>query len=273
MATIIRPIRGAYCLGHGYHTRHSTGQWGFRYSKLGYAASQVHRQWHKCHAGLDPGGRHEQRLRHWGRREQHKCVRCRQHLQQHGEYAGRAVWGTGTTPGKVSVGGASGTTSPDVLLAKYTDNGANATLSWTQVGGGTNSDYSNGVAVSGTNVLVGGYVTPSARFGSITIANPIGSSVPVLVRLVNTSLTPLPVRAEALSSELTLFPNPASGRAATICGAVPNQVVQVLDAQGRLVSTTTASVLGRAQLVVPAVLPAGLYVVRVGQQALRLSVE
>ncbi len=64
--------------------------------------------------------------------------------------------GNGTTIGTTTVRGASGTASPDLLLAKYTDNGSNATLGWTQVGGGTTYDVAVGVATSGTSVYVSG---------------------------------------------------------------------------------------------------------------------
>ena len=68
--------------------------------------------------------------------------------------------GTGTTAGTTQVNGASATsTSQDLVLAKYTDNGTTATLGWTQVGGGTSADIGNGVAVSGGSVYVTGYIS------------------------------------------------------------------------------------------------------------------
>jgi len=64
----------------------------------------------------------------------------------------------------VRVLGASRLASADFLLAKYTDNGTSATLNWTQVGGGTVSDYASRVAVSGTSVYVaGGYSNTPAN--------------------------------------------------------------------------------------------------------------
>ncbi|RZK47824.1 MAG: T9SS type A sorting domain-containing protein, partial [Hymenobacter sp.] len=70
-----------------------------------------------------------------------------------------------------------------------------------------------------------------------------------------------------------LYPNPTRGGTATLSGAAPGQAVQVLDALGRPVLTATTDAGGTAGLALPAALPGGVYVVRVGQQALRLRVE
>ena len=50
-------------------------------------------------------------------------------------------------------------------------------------------------------------------------------------------------------------------------------VVTVYDALGRPVATATADANGTAALVLPAGLPAGVYVVRAGSRAVRLTVE
>ncbi|MGI4832303.1 MAG: T9SS type A sorting domain-containing protein [Janthinobacterium lividum] len=82
-----------------------------------------------------------------------------------------------------------------------------------------------------------------------------------------------PVRAVAvvLPTGLALFPNPAT-QAATLTGAAPGAPVTVLDAVGRLVLRVPADSTGTATLVLPTGLAAGVYVVRTGQQALRLTV-
>jgi len=82
-----------------------------------------------------------------------------------------------------------------------------------------------------------------------------------------------PVRAVASTQQvgLALFPNPTT-QAATLTGAVPGTSVTVLDARGRLVLCVPADSTGTAALVFPTSLPAGVYVVRAGQQALRLAV-
>jgi hypothetical protein len=85
-----------------------------------------------------------------------------------------------------------------------------------------------------------------------------------------------PVRVVALTGAaagLAVYPNPAHGHAATLTGAVPGTVVTVLDALGRPVTSATADTAGSAALVLPAGLAAGVYVVRTGAKALRLTVE
>jgi hypothetical protein len=68
-----------------------------------------------------------------------------------------------------------------------------------------------------------------------------------------------------------LYPNPAPGGAATLGGLAPGTPVQVLDALGRVVATAPADTNGTAH--VPAGLVPGVYVVRAGTSALRLTVE
>ena len=190
-----------------------------------------------------------------------------------GNASGVLFGGGGTTAGTTSVRGASGTSGRDVVLAKYTDNGTSATLGWTQVGGGTNQDAGVGVAVSGQNVVVVGSVWPSATFGGYIIAAPVGHQAAALARLVDTNLTPLPVRGAAQSSAAALYPNPAHAGASSLTGAVPGTAVTVFDALGRRVASSTADAMGRAALILPAGLPTGVYVVRVGIKVLRLAVE
>ncbi|MCC2544872.1 hypothetical protein LJY25_00315 [Hymenobacter sp. BT175] len=178
--------------------------------------------------------------------------------------------GSGTTPGTVQQNGASATISSDLVVVKYTDNGGSATLGWTQVGGGTGQDLGSGIAVSGQSVLIGGFVVPSASFGSFTIPSPIGANTTVLVRLLDTSL-PLAVSGKG-NRALTLFPNPAYNKT-TLTGAVPGAEVCVLDALGRTVARTTADARGTAMLVLRPGLTGGVYVVRAGTRVLRLAVE
>ncbi|MBO2012489.1 T9SS type A sorting domain-containing protein [Hymenobacter negativus] len=85
-----------------------------------------------------------------------------------------------------------------------------------------------------------------------------------------------PVRTVALAGAaagLALFPNPAHDGAATLTGAAPGSSVTVFDALGRPVTSATADASGTAALVLPAGLPAGVYVVRVGTRSIKLTVE
>jgi hypothetical protein len=100
---------------------------------------------------------------------------------------------------------------------------------------------------------------------------------PVYYRLRQVDLTGTftysPVRAVAVgTSALALFPNPTTG-AATLLGTTPGAAVTVFDAVGRLVLSTTADAAGTAPLALPEDLAAGVYVVRTGATALRLTVE
>ena len=75
------------------------------------------------------------------------------------------------------------------------------------------------------------------------------------------------------SAGLRLFPTPTHGGPATLLGAAPGTVVTVLDALGRAVLSASADATGAVTLLLPPGLAAGVYVVRAGSQALRLSVE
>jgi hypothetical protein len=85
------------------------------------------------------------------------------------------------------------------------------------------------------------------------------------------SYSPVCTVAAALPAGLALFPNPTT-QTATLTGAVPGTPVTVLDAVGRLVLRVVATSAGTATLELPVELAAGVYVVRTGQQALRLTV-
>ncbi|WP_151089263.1 T9SS type A sorting domain-containing protein [Hymenobacter baengnokdamensis] len=74
------------------------------------------------------------------------------------------------------------------------------------------------------------------------------------------------------SAGLALFPNPTKATT-TLTGATAGTTIQVLDALGRVVSTTTADATGAATLALPAGLASGVYIVRTGSQALRLLVQ
>jgi len=90
---------------------------------------------------------------------------------------------------------------------------------------------------------------------------------------LNGTATFSPVRAVAVGqSALALFPNPTSG-ATTLVGTAAGASVTVLDAVGRLVLATTADATGTAPLALPEGLAAGVYLVRTGPAALRLTVE
>jgi len=90
---------------------------------------------------------------------------------------------------------------------------------------------------------------------------------------LNGPFTYSPVRVVAVGpSALALFPNPTTG-AATLVGTAPGAAVTVFDAVGRLALSATADAVGTTPLALPEGLAAGVYLVRTGTTALRLTVE
>jgi hypothetical protein len=176
--------------------------------------------------------------------------------------------GTGTTAGTVPVAGTSSSLTNDLLLAKYSDQGSSATLAWAQVGGGSDNDGGQSVALSGQRVYVAGDALTPSTFGPTTTAGTANTSSAVVAYLTDALLVPLATRTTGAGSPLQVFPNPAVDRV-TLTGSAPGAPVEVCDLLGRCLSTVTASSAGRATLV----LPAGLYLVRAGAQVVRLVVE
>jgi hypothetical protein len=116
------------------------------------------------------------------------------------------VTGNFTGPGAIIAGQALPTPSnlPIVFVAKYTDTGYGFANGWaTSAAGKGSTDGGTDVAVYGKNVYVVGLVTPAAQFGSLTLANPVGSSINFLAKLVDFD-----------SPTLTSF-SPSSGAAGT----------------------------------------------------------
>jgi len=107
--------------------------------------------------------------------------------------------------------------------------------------------------------------------GDLDLLAANAGSTTVSVRL-NQPTVPLPVRPATLAGALTLFPNPTHG-SPTLRGAAPGTPVEVVDALGRPVLRTSADATGTANLVLPAGLARGVYVVRTSQQALRVVLD
>lgn len=183
--------------------------------------------------------------------------------------AGVVFGGTGTTVGTVAVNGASAALSYDVLVARYLDQGTSATVAWTQIGGGLDTDEGYGLAISPTGLYIVGSATPAAFFGSTAISSPAGYRLNLLASF---GATALPVRSTAHDTVPALFPNPTTG-SARLVGVAPGATVQLVDAMGRRVSTTTADAAGMAQLVAPANAAPGVYLVRTNEWTARLLLE
>lgn len=80
------------------------------------------------------------------------------------------------------------------------------------------------------------------------------------------------VARPASTGALAVFPNP-SRNVATLTGAAPATLVRVFDAAGHAVFSTTTDAQGRAAVLPPTGLAAGVYIVRSGNRSTRLVVE
>ncbi len=126
-------------------------------------------------------------------------------------------------------------------------------------------------------VAAAGSTSTPRRYGFVDARLPDGTQLYYRLRQLDTngSFSYSPVRVVTrlvAAAGLALYPNPATARA-TLTGALPGALATVYDALGRPVVSAPADATGTATLVLPATLPAGVYVVRTGGQALRLTVE
>ncbi len=154
--------------------------------------------------------------------------------------------------------------SNDVLVARLTDGGATGSVAWALRAGGAGNDIANSLAVHPSGaVYVGGFATPPATFGPLALSGVAGNSTAFLASVLDPALT---ATTAALNAEsVTLFPNPAHGRATVQLPAVPGAptaTLTLLDALGRTLRTQTAPTNSKAELDLAGLAP-GLYAVRV----------
>lgn len=91
--------------------------------------------------------------------------------------ANAAVFGgSGTTLGTVPQAGASPSSSSDIVLTKYTDNGPTATVNWKQAGGGTGDDQGYSVAVSNSSLYITGFYTNNAAKANAVLFGGTGTT-------------------------------------------------------------------------------------------------
>ncbi|GAA4002298.1 hypothetical protein GCM10022408_12080 [Hymenobacter fastidiosus] len=188
-----------------------------------------------------------------------------------GNFWGSTRFGPTTLPGLGSA---------DVFVAKLLDAGSTGSFAWARQGGGWDHDYAYTLTVSGSNVYVGGeYYSPTADFGTQTIANPTRHTA-FLAYL--DELSPLAAGPPAGWQGVSLFPNPARGRTTLRLPPVAGELtatLTVLDNLGRLVRTQPVSwpAAGTTAAVELTGLPPGLYQLRVyagsRQVSRRLVVE
>ncbi|GAA4506812.1 hypothetical protein GCM10023172_36500 [Hymenobacter ginsengisoli] len=172
-----------------------------------------------------------------------------------------------------------------VTLVSFTAvaQGGDARLDWATASEQHNDRFEVEVSVDGQGyrrlATVAGHGTsaPAHAYQLVDPALVRYAASPVYYRLrqVDTdgTATYSPVRAVQVSAAaLALFPNPTS-RAATLRGAPADTPVQVYDGVGRQVLAATTDASGTAELLLPSGYATGVYLVRVGRQALRLTVE
>ncbi|MGI4864363.1 MAG: T9SS type A sorting domain-containing protein [Janthinobacterium lividum] len=173
-----------------------------------------------------------------------------------------------------------------VELVRFTAEplGADALLKWTTASEKNNDHFDVEASADGRTfqrigqVAGHGTTTQAHDYRLVDPAIAHYAASPVYYRLrqvdLNGTATYSPVRAVAVAGQsgLALFPNPTSG-AATLIGTPPGAAVTVFDAVGQLVLSTTADAAGTAALVLPTGFATGVYVVRTGTTALRLTVE
>lgn len=182
-------------------------------------------------------------------------------------YVVGSFWSPSLVVGTTTLVSAGGYT--DAWVARLADSGTSSSFSGAIRGGGTGEDGANAVLATPTGTYMGGYAVVPATFGSLSLTSPSPFQVGVLATVGDVVLATRPATALAIS----LHPNPAPGRMATLTDALPGTVVRVFDVLGRPVTSATADAAGTAALTLPAGLSAGVYVVQAGTKSLRLAVE
>ena len=149
--------------------------------------------------------------------------------------------------------------------------GSTLTITGTNLAGAISASFNGAVQtsfISNSATQITLLVPAGATTGPLTVTTSAGGTSNSLSFIVG-PLATAPGRAAA---SVQLYPNPTHA-AATLVGAAPGARVAVFDVRGRLVASVLADATGTAALALPRGLAAGVYVVRVGSQALRLAVE
>ncbi len=97
-----------------------------------------------------------------------------------GFFKGATLLGSGTA---VSNTGSPSTTG-DVFLTKFTDNGTTATTNWSQGAGGAGEDYAGSMALVGNTAHIIGQIAPPALFGTIAVGSTTTEPVAFLATVV-----------------------------------------------------------------------------------------
>ncbi|MBF9140238.1 T9SS type A sorting domain-containing protein [Hymenobacter properus] len=189
--------------------------------------------------------------------------------------------------GRLTLGGLAAPLPVTLVAFTATPQGADALLRWTTASEKNNDRFEVEASADGRTfrrigTVAGAGSSQTAHHYQLVdpaIAHYGTNLVYYRLRQVDTDDTAVysPIRTVAvdLASQpagLALFPNPTRTEA-TLTGAQPGAAVMVYDAVGRHVLNVTADADGHAALVLPKGVATGVYVVRTGSKALRLTVE
>ncbi|OON70930.1 hypothetical protein B0919_02695 [Hymenobacter sp. CRA2] len=153
----------------------------------------------------------------------------------------------------------------DAFVAKLNNSG---TFQWAVRAGGNGDDAGMGLAADNQGILyvTGGASSSAADFGSTTLpgSTTVGG---FWARLADVALAAQPAQPHP---EFGIYPNPAH-TSVTVTGLPSQHPLTLHDARGRLVGNLAVPATGK--LALPAGLPAGLYLLRVGAATRSLVVE
>ncbi|GAB2856616.1 hypothetical protein GCM10027044_15520 [Hymenobacter ruber] len=138
-----------------------------------------------------------------------------------------------------------GTIGGDVFVTKLTDAGASGGFTWAQSAGGTSNDFGAAIAVNGTSIYVGGFVSRPASFGSYVVTSSTTLSIGFLASLTDNGA--LATTSTAQLQKVQVYPNPAHYETLITIPAI---------AAGNSATITLVDALGRSQRQYTVVLPA-----------------
>jgi len=162
--------------------------------------------------------------------------------------------------------------------------GTNVNLTWSASAQKSSAQFEVERSTDGVTFSQVAKVSPSANGAAVKDYNLTDSQLPTAATTLYYRLRRLDASGVAsysavstvvlapAAASLALYPNPAS-RTTRLQNAAPNATVQLLNGLGVVLSTTTTDATGTAELVLPAGLPAGIYLVRQGNRVGRLEVQ
>lgn len=167
-----------------------------------------------------------------------------------GQLGGAATFGSTTLPAPAQAG---------LYVARLLDAGSTSTYAWAVSASAYFSAFTHSLALSGPNVYLAGMLAGPVSFGATTLPAS-GGPVAFLASLTDESAT-LATAPPAALAGLSLFPNPAHGKAVVRVPASP-ATLTLLDALGRPVRTRLAAANAEVPLDLTGLAP-GVYALRV----------